>query len=57
MENQACCAHSKVVLKHKEYPDGSRSDYWECDSNCGARFMVIPNIYPDKVFKNDLIKN
>lgn len=37
-DNQACCAHSRVVLKHTDYPDGTRSDYWECDSGCGQRF-------------------
>lgn len=36
--NDACCSHSKVVLKHIEYPGGSRSDYWECESGCGATF-------------------
>jgi hypothetical protein len=53
MNNQACCAHCKVVLKHKEYLDGSMSDYWVCADDCGAQFMVIPNVYPDKVFRND----
>jgi hypothetical protein len=53
MNNQACCAHSKVVLAHKTYSDGSMSDYWICDSKCGAQFMVIPNVYPDKVFRNE----
>lgn len=37
-DNKACCAHSKVLLKHYDYPDGTRSDYWECDSGCGTRF-------------------
>lgn len=38
MNTQACCAHSRVVLKHNEHPGGTRSDYWECESGCGARF-------------------
>ena len=36
--NTAQCAHVKVILKHNDYPDGTRSDYWECDSGCGCRF-------------------
>ncbi len=38
MSDTPCCAHSRVVLKHNEYPGGTRSDYWECDSGCGKRF-------------------
>lgn len=37
-DTQACCAHCKVVLKHKDYPDGTRSDYWECADGCGTMF-------------------
>lgn len=37
-DTQACCAHCKVVLKHKDYPDGTRSDYWECADGCGKMF-------------------
>lgn len=37
--NQVCCAHSKVELKHHEYPDGTRSDYWECAEGCGKQFF------------------
>lgn len=40
-DTQTACSHSRVVLKHNDYPDGTRSDYWECDSGCGKRF------YPD----------
>lgn len=32
------CAHVKVVLKHHDYPGGTRSDYWECADGCGKRF-------------------
>lgn len=41
IDEQICCAHSKVILKHKDYSDGTRSDYWECDSNCGQKFNPI----------------
>jgi len=37
--NNVCCAHSRVVLKHHDYPGGSRSYYWECDSGCGQIFV------------------
>ena len=37
-ENQVICAHSRVVLRHRDYPDGSRSDWWECESGCCQRF-------------------
>lgn len=37
-ESQACCAHSRVVSKHEDFPDGHRSEYWECDYGCGMRF-------------------
>lgn len=37
-DNQACCAHCKIVLKHKDYPNGTRSDYWECADGCGTMF-------------------
>jgi len=39
MNTQACCAHCRVVLKHCDYPNGHRSDYWECESGCGAIFF------------------
>lgn len=41
---QACCAHCEVALKHHDHPDGTRSDYWECDSGCGTRF------YPEGIY-------
>lgn len=41
-ENQACCAHCKVELKHIDYPGGTRSDYWECSSGCGMKFLPVP---------------
>ena len=37
---QACCAHTKVILKFHEYDDGTRSDYWECADGCGTKFVV-----------------
>jgi len=40
-ESQACCAHCRVVLKHTDNPDGTRSDYWECDCGCGQRFEPV----------------
>ena len=43
---QACCAHCRVVLKHIDNPDGTRSDYWECDYGCGQRFTPILNQKP-----------
>lgn len=43
-DSQTCCSHSRVVLKHTDYPGGTRSDYWECDSGCGTRF------YPETVY-------
>src|SRR5882762_7709723 len=39
--NQTCCAHCNVVLKHKDYPDGTRNDYWECVDNCGMAFWPV----------------
>jgi hypothetical protein len=39
--NQCACAHSKVLLKPIEYPNGARSDHWEC-SDCGTEFW--PNV-------------
>lgn len=38
--NDACCAHSRVMLRHHDYPDGTRADYWECSSGCGAKFVL-----------------
>ena len=37
MSTKTACAHCKVVLNHNDYPDGTRSDYWECP-DCGCRF-------------------
>lgn len=36
--NETACAHSRVVLRHCDYPDGTRSDYWECAAGCGKQF-------------------
>lgn len=41
MDNQTACAHCKVVLKHNDHPDGTRSDYWECVDGCGTRFWPV----------------
>jgi hypothetical protein len=41
-DSQACCAHCKVILKHTDHPDGTRSDYWECADGCGQRFLPCP---------------
>lgn len=38
MDQQACCAHSRVILKHNEHDDGTRSDFWECADGCGTKF-------------------
>jgi len=38
---QACCAHCRVVSKHIDNPDGTRSEYWECADGCGQRFRPI----------------
>lgn len=38
-QDQVACAHSRVVLKHTDNPDGTRSDYWECESGCGCKFV------------------
>jgi hypothetical protein len=38
LDEQACCAHTKVVLMHDKYPGGGRPDYWICGSGCGLRF-------------------
>ena len=46
MNNQCACAHCKVVLKHSDYPDGTRSDYWECDYGCGQRFEPSQKAVP-----------
>ena len=43
-DSQVCCAHCRVVLKHIDHKDGTRSDYWECESGCGCKFQpFIPN--------------
>jgi hypothetical protein len=39
MNEQTACAHCKVILKHIDHEDGTRSDYWECDSGCGRKFV------------------
>lgn len=36
--SQTCCAHSRIILKRMDHLDGTRSDYWECDSGCGCKF-------------------
>jgi hypothetical protein len=36
--DQCACAHCKVILKHTDNPNGTRSDYWECADGCGQRF-------------------
>jgi hypothetical protein len=43
---QACCAHNRVVSKHIDHADGSRSEYWECDYGCGQRFQPVINQEP-----------
>lgn len=45
MSEQAACAHCKVVLKHNDHEDGTRSDYWECADGCGTKFWpaTMPN--------------
>lgn len=40
-ETIACCAHCKVELKHIDYPNGTRSDYWECAYGCGKKFVPV----------------
>ena len=42
MSEGTCCAHARVVLKHTDHPNGTRSDYWECDYGCGQRFFPHP---------------
>lgn len=39
IDTQTACAHCNVVLKHRDYPGGARSDYWECSDGCGAMFL------------------
>lgn len=39
LDNNAACSHSRVILKHVTHPQGTVSDYWECDSGCGKRFV------------------
>lgn len=41
-DSQACCAHSRVVSKHTDNANGTRSDYWECDYGCGQKFHPAP---------------
>ena len=48
--NEAQCSHSKVVLKHIDHADGTRSDYWECD-DCVGGTRFVPEPYVD--FKLD----
>lgn len=43
------CAHCKVVLKHTDYPDGTRSDYWECADGCGTKFKIANTRATDQV--------
>lgn len=38
-ENQACCAHCKVIYKRIENSDGTCSDSWVCADNCGTKFV------------------
>lgn len=53
-DDQTACAHSKVSLRHIDYPNGTRSDYWECDSGCGAKFNPLPNSLTDN--KTNLLR-
>lgn len=49
-DDQAMCAHCKVILKHNDYPDGTRSDYWECAYECGQRFAPVKAVLPVRPF-------
>jgi hypothetical protein len=39
-DSQACCAHCKVELRHIDYPNGTRSDYWQC-KDCLQKFTPL----------------
>lgn len=38
-DSQTACAHCKIESKHTDNPNGTRTDYWECCSGCGCRFI------------------
>lgn len=42
-DNQACCAHTRVVYKRINYPNGQCSDSWECSDGCGMTFLPFPS--------------
>jgi hypothetical protein len=43
-DTQSCCAHCKVSSRFIDYADGTRSEYWECDSKCGTHFLPVGNL-------------
>lgn len=49
MSENACCAHTKVVSKITDNPNGTHSQYWECADNCGTKFL--PKSYMDYELK------
>lgn len=42
MSDNAQCAHCRVLSRHRRNPSGSTSEWWECDSGCGMRFVPEP---------------
>lgn len=47
-DEQAQCAHCKVVLKHIDHSNGTRSDYWECSDGCGTKFITTQQLAAEK---------
>ena len=40
--NWQACAHLRVSWRTLRLPNGHLRGWWECDSDCGARFVVLP---------------
>lgn len=38
----ANCAHLRVVWTTKQNDNGTTSGWWECDFDCGTRFIPFP---------------
>ena len=49
MSENAACAHLNASYRRKDNDDGTISGWWECDSDCGTRFLPAHFVASDEL--------